>query len=196
MNTRFVTDEKDGGMPITLTGLRNNQNLFVGQEGKWDAAYIPMFVRRYPFILQPGQKKGEYSVMLDSEALGFDAPDGQRLFNDDGSNTAMLADVLEVLNQFNGATEHTINFVKQLRKLDLLTPRGINAKTRDGKDVQMNGFSVVDETKLNALGDADLLGLARSGNLGGIYAHLFSLANIPKLVLRIDKAEADLPPKS
>jgi hypothetical protein len=181
----FITDSNDAGMPVVLTGLRNDENLFVDVDGKWDGHYIPIFVRRYPFVLQPGAKKGEFSVLVDSEAEGYNAEDGQRLFNEDGSNTPLLNNVLEILNQFSNATEHTVAFVRQLRKLDLLTARGISAKTKDGTTIQMNGFSVVDEVKLNALNDADLLSLTRAGHLAGIYAHLISLSNIQKLVARI-----------
>ncbi len=183
----FVTDNNGGGMPVVLTGLRNDENLFVDSEGKWDGHYIPIFVRRYPFVLQPGSNKGEFSVLVDSEADGFNAEDGQRLFSEDGTNTPLLDSVLEILNQFSSATEYTAAFVRQLRKLDLLTVRAVSAKTADGNTVQMSGFSVVDDVKLNALNDADLLSLTRAGHLAGIYAHLISLSNIQKLIARVER---------
>ncbi|MET3106041.1 hypothetical protein AAKU67_000518 [Oxalobacteraceae bacterium GrIS 2.11] len=186
----FVTDEEDGGLPIALTGLRDNENLFVGQDGSWDASFVPVFVRRYPFVLQEGTTPGSFSVLVDAEADGFDAADGQRLFNEDGSNAPMLDSVLEMLNHFSASTEHTMGFVKQLRKLDLLTPRAINATTAQGKSLQMNGFSVVDEAKLSALSDADLLSLTRNGYLGSIYGHLISLNNIQKLLARLERISA------
>ncbi|RVA88736.1 SapC family protein, partial [Mesorhizobium sp. M7A.F.Ca.CA.004.01.1.1] len=41
-----------GKAPVIITGVRQNENLFVGAEGKWTAPhYIPAYVRRYPFIL-------------------------------------------------------------------------------------------------------------------------------------------------
>jgi len=183
----FITDERDGGMPVTLTGLRSEENLFVQADGKWDANYVPMFVRRYPFILQASQNGSDFGVMVDSEAAGFNAEDGQRLFNEDGSNSAVLTNALTMLNQFNAASLQTTEFIRQLRKHNLLTPRGLKATLANGKDVQLNGFSVIDETKVNALSDADLLSLTRAGHLSGIYAHLISLAHIERLVQRLDK---------
>ena len=38
-------------VPVALLGLRNEQNLFVNDDGSWAGRYIPAFIRRYPFIL-------------------------------------------------------------------------------------------------------------------------------------------------
>ena len=39
----FVGENKT---PLCVMGLRDGENLFVDAEGKWDAKYIPAFVRR------------------------------------------------------------------------------------------------------------------------------------------------------
>ncbi len=36
--------------PVCLLGLQNEENLFV-EDGRWQAAYLPAFLRRYPFAL-------------------------------------------------------------------------------------------------------------------------------------------------
>ena len=40
---------KEGGamFPIALLGVRQDENLFVSAEGKWEGRYIPAFVRRH-----------------------------------------------------------------------------------------------------------------------------------------------------
>src|SRR5215210_705462 len=38
-------------IPVAMLGLRSRENLFVDAQGRWDAAYVPAFVRRYPFVL-------------------------------------------------------------------------------------------------------------------------------------------------
>ena len=186
----FAMDELGGGVPLALLGLRDAENLFIGKEGQWDGYYIPAFVRRYPFILQNGAAKGEFTLLIDTEAEGFNAPDGEMLFNEDGSNSAMLNTAMEMMNQFNSAADVTAGFVRKLRELDLLTPRTINVTTAQGQSFGMTGFSAVDEAKLATLSDADLLSLTRSGYLFGIYAHLISLSNIQKLMLRVDRLVA------
>jgi len=183
----FVTDDKDGGVPVALTGLRANENLFVNDESAWDAAYIPAFVRRYPFVLQGNEDSEEFGVLIDAQADGYGAEDGERLFAEDGSESPMLKEMLELLNQYRAYTQQSGLLMKQLRKLDLLIPRMINVTTRNGGTLTMDGFSVVDEQRLNELGDADLLALARSGHLASIYAHLISLSNIQKLLVRLEQ---------
>ena len=183
----FVTDDSGSGIPVVLTGLRNDENVFVNEHGKWDASYIPAFVRRYPFVLQTNDASEDYSVMIDADAAGFGEEGGERLFDDAGTNTEFLNSTLALIDQFRIHTEHTVDFVKQLRQLDLLVPRIINAVTQKGEALQMDGFSVVDEARLNALNDADLLMIAKNGNLASIHAHLISLSQIQNLLGRTEK---------
>src|SRR5260370_40891314 len=42
--------EEAGIMPGALLGIRDNENLYVDENGAWNAKYIPAFVRRYPFV--------------------------------------------------------------------------------------------------------------------------------------------------
>ena len=37
-------------VPAVVLGLRNEQNLYLGQDDKWKAKYVPAFIRRYPFV--------------------------------------------------------------------------------------------------------------------------------------------------
>lgn len=185
----FILDDNGSGIPVALTGLREDENIFVNAEGNWDANYVPAFVRRYPFILQSNPDNTEFNVLIDSEADGFEAESGERLFNDDGSNSPLLSNVIELLEQFRVYADHTAEFVKELRQLDLLMPRVVNATTHDGENFQMNGFSVVDEARLNALSDADLLKISRNDYLAGIHSHLISLSNIQRLMSRFEKAK-------
>ena len=183
----FITDDQEGGVPVALTGLRDNENLLVGADGKWDAAYIPVFVRRYPFVLQGNDDSSELVVMIDEQASGVGAEDGERLFAEDGKETPMLNEMLELLNQYRAYTQQSATLVRHLRKLDLLIPREVKAVTSQGATFSMNGFSVVDEQRLMALSDGDLLGLARNGSLASIYAHLISISNIHNLMRRLEK---------
>lgn len=49
----------DSAGPLALLGLRENENLFINADGHWEAnAYIPAFVRRYPFVLAEAGWRG------------------------------------------------------------------------------------------------------------------------------------------
>jgi hypothetical protein len=63
-------------VPAVLLGLREAENLFVDRDGKWDARYVPAFVRRYPFV--PGKgPQGELLVCIDEASSCFDAAEGE-----------------------------------------------------------------------------------------------------------------------
>ena len=77
-------------------------------------------------------------------------------------------------------------FVERLQALDLLIPRVLEVVRKDQAPTVLQGFSVVDEGRLLALGDTQLLELARSGFLAWIYAHLMSLGNVQELAALVD----------
>src|SRR3954467_8279038 len=47
----FAQDQQTGGfLPIAVTGLNQDENLFVDQDGEWQKdMYVPAYVRRWPF---------------------------------------------------------------------------------------------------------------------------------------------------
>ena len=36
--------------PAVVLGMRTDENLYLGQDAKWNAKYVPAFIRRYPFV--------------------------------------------------------------------------------------------------------------------------------------------------
>lgn len=179
---------KEGGalFPIALLGVRQNENLFVSPEGKWEGRYVPAFVRRYPFVLAEKQDAEDFSVYLDESYPGFGAAEGERLFTDKGEHTPLLKQALEFLGTYQGEIKRTRLFVERLQALDLLIPRVLEVVRPSEKPVVLQGFSVVDEQRVGALGDAQLLELARGGFLAWIHAHLMSLGNVGALGERLD----------
>jgi hypothetical protein len=182
----FTGQEAGALFPIALLGVRHNENLCVTEEGQWDGTYIPAFVRRYPFVLAEKQDADDFNVYFDEAYPGVGAEDGERLFTDSGEQTPMLKQALEFLSTYQGEIKRTRQFVERLQALDLLVPRVLEVVRANSPPVVLQGFTVVDETRLAALGDADMLGLARGGYLGWIYAHLLSLGNVQRLSQRLD----------
>ncbi len=182
----FTGREGEAFFPIALLGVRQNENLFVSAEGTWEGRYIPAFVRRYPFVLAEKQDAEDFNVYLDEAFPGFNAPDGERLFTDAGEHTPLLKQALEFLSTYQGEIKRTRLFVERLQALDLLIPRVLEVVRKDQAPTVLQGFSVVDEGRLLALGDTQLLELARSGFLAWIYAHLMSLGNVQELAALVD----------
>jgi hypothetical protein len=176
--------------PMALLGLRPAENLHVDDAGRWaEGAYIPAFVRRYPFILAEkpeGADGDDFTVFLDEDFAGFDGAEGQRLFNEDGTDTEFLQGAVHFLTDFQGQVKRTQAFTARLRELDLLEPRTIQLTMGDGMKT-LNGLFVVDEEKLRKLDDTVAGELLRDGSMGWIFAHLLSLSNVDRLIARLEK---------
>ncbi|MBV8667291.1 MAG: SapC family protein [Burkholderiaceae bacterium] len=187
----FALSEDGPGMPIALMGLRENENLLVDESGKWLADYIPAFVRRYPFVLNIDPNNGAPMVLIDEAFDGINETEGEPLFAEDGTESPMLQSTLAFLGDFRQQSEHANQFMLTLKKHDLLVPQMLTFGEGGENSVKLEGFYIVDEKRLLALGDAALLELTRNGDLGRIYTHLLSLNNANRLIRRMaNKAPA------
>jgi SapC len=168
-------------VPVAMLGLREGENLFVSADGKWNASYVPAFVRRYPFVLSelPGQQMG---VCIDEGYAGLNEQHGELLFDSKGNNTPFLQAALDFLNRYQVEYLRTDRFCQRLKDLGLLMEMNAKADLFDGSSFMINGLMVVDERRLLQLSDAQALEVFRSGELSWIYAHLVSLSNLNRLV--------------
>ena len=74
-------------MPLAVTGLKQGENLFVEKDGAWRAgAYVPAYVRRYPFALAKSEQAGNFTLCVDVASPRLGPKGGQSLF--DGANAS------------------------------------------------------------------------------------------------------------
>jgi hypothetical protein len=184
-------------MPVVMLGLREGENLFVGDNGKWDARYLPAYVRRYPFTFAeiPG---GQGLLSLDSAYPGLDkeGKEGQRLFNEDGSDTDLIKNMLNFAQGFQDDYVRTGQVCAELDKLGLFNDMNIEATLTSGGRFNIGGFLVIDEQKLLALESQEVMSLFKSGIMGTIYAHMISLGNANQLINRLAEREKATPETS
>ena len=176
-----------GPVPAALLGLRDAENLYVDSDGKWDARYVPAFVRRYPFV--PGKgAQGELLVCIDEASPCFDSKEGEALFAA-GKPTAQLEHAIKFLTEFHQGAAMTEQLGRRLDELGLLRQADSLAQLNDGTQVRLNGLNVVDETKLRALDRDAVQELFGNNALAAIYAHLMSLGNLGSLVDRLSRRD-------
>ena len=182
----FAMNSDGTGTPIGLFGVRENENLMIDDKGAWQGFYIPGFVRRYPFVLNIDPNNNAPFVLFDEAFDGFgESEDGDRLFNDDGSDTEVMTSTLAFLSEFSAQSEYAAQFVANLKKHDLLVPQQVVFTRTKDESYTLDGFYIVDEKRLQALSDAAVLELARSGDLARIHTHLLSLNNIHRITQRM-----------
>ncbi len=183
----FIEDSgKDAFMPVVLLGLTQNENLFVNAEGKWEAAYVPAILRRYPFALARTAEEGQYTVCIDEESDFFSETEGQSLFESDGTPGEVIEKVKIYLSQLQQMEEFTRQFSETLKEHNLLAP--LNMRVQKDNAVQnISGAYAVNDERLGHLSDKTFLELRAKNFLPLIYSHLTSITQIERLVQLRDK---------
>jgi hypothetical protein len=184
------TKTPDGEIiPVSILGLRNDENLFVDGKGNWkDGAYVPAFFRRYPFILanNVGQD-GSFAVCVDSDYDGYGKKNGMVLFDEKGEQTAEFTRVIDFLRNYQTQFEVTKNLVKLLTEYKLFKDVSANITLPAGEKLGFAGLMMVDEEQIFKLEDDQILNLVRIGYMAWIYAHLYSLSNFRSLMTMAEK---------
>ncbi|MDF4004083.1 SapC family protein [Luteibacter sp. PPL552] len=174
--------------PAVLLGLHGADNLFVDDGGHWAAdAYVPAFIRRYPFVLAEGDGGEDFTVCVDEGYAGLGTEAGQPLFNDDGSDSDVLAHAVRFLSDFQAALRDTLAFTERLRDLDLLETRTLQVQPAQGAATALDGFKVVAADRLAALKGSAVAAMHGNGDLALVHAHVQSLQNVQRLSARLDR---------
>ncbi len=184
-----------GLVPVALLGLRDAENLYVTPEGKWDARYVPAFVRRYPFVaVQDNNAPDKLLVCMDDKFPGFNTEEGERLFDENGAETDFLKNALAFVQGYQNEAQRTAEFCREVEQLGLLNEMSAMAELNDGRKFRLDGLWVIDEAKLQALSAAAAVDLFRRGWMGLVYAQLLSLGHLRILLDRTAaRGAADVP---
>lgn len=179
MHYPIVFGGGDALRPMVLTGQPETQrNQFVNEDGSWrDKAYIPAYVRRYPFLLaRLDPEVDEMSLCFDGACPWLRDHDEGNLFSDGDNPSETTRQILEFCQNYEAAVRRTRIFIDELLELELLVDlvRVDNA----GRPVPVKGFSMIDEERLRQLRAEPLRKLMSTGAQAAIFAHLFSLRHL------------------
>lgn len=179
----FVGDLKQ---PVVAMGLRQDENLFVNNGDFRPEAYIPAYIRRYPFVFANDDQQNRMILCID-RAASFVGENAEIPLFENGEPSAYVNNAMEFCNNFEQERLRTESFVKLLTDLDLFetreatfTPR--NADGSAGPVQKLAEYYAVSEDKLKALPAEKLAELRDNGALGQIYAHLVSLLGWDRLI--------------
>lgn len=174
--------------PVAILGLRDNENLFLEDNGQWEPmTYIPSYIRRYPFIFSENPQNDQLVLCVDADTNIVEENGDQRFFTDDGTATALSKNALEFCKSYHAAAHQTTEMGKFLSDAGLLVERTAEIMAPNGKKINFSGFRIIDEAKLVELDDKTFLELRKKGFLPFIYAHLFSGAQWQKLTALLAK---------
>jgi hypothetical protein len=178
----------EGLMPLAVLGVEKNHNLYVDEEGKWDAKYIPAFVRRYPFVFARSEANDTFTLCIDEDYEGCNREGkGQRIFDDEGGRTEYTETVLGFLQEYQNHFQRTRAYCDKLKALDLLEPMQAKFNLSSGAEKSLTGFMAVSREKLKQLDPEKLSELARTDELELTYAHLNSMNNFTAVLDRMSR---------
>lgn len=185
----LMKDPETGAFGLfALTGLSPGENLYLDGD-RWDAAYVPLHVRRQPFVVlrnpgsdEDGQDSAVIAIDVSSERLHQST--GEALFNADGSRTPYLEDVSRMLGRLMSGLETTRGMIETLAERDLIEPLPIDVQSADGENRRFEGLYGISHQKLNALAGDELGRFHGEGYLQASHLMLASLGHLEKLVQR------------
>lgn len=144
--------------PVAILGLRDNENLFVQPDGRWEeATYIPAYIRRYPFIFSEMPGNESLTLCVDMNDKIVEDGSEQSFFDKDGKPSTLSKGALEFCKSYHAAAKQTLDFSAALVKHGLLVERAAQINIAGNRRINFSGFRVIDEEKLEKMKDKDFL---------------------------------------
>ncbi len=167
--------------PLAVVGITPGENLFVSADGAYrPGAYVPAFIRRYPFVGALDEKAQKMVVCIDRASPLWVEGGGEVPLFENGQPTEFTRNCIDFCGQFDADRRQTESFIKLLSDLDLFemrqttyTPRMADGEA--GEPQLVAEFFAISEERLKTVPAAKLAELRDNGALSQVYAHMISL---------------------
>lgn len=186
--------------PLAVMAINSGENLFISEDGLYrTGAYIPSFIRRYPFVVAKDDARNQLMICIDRGSDLFVEGGGDLKLFENGEPTAYTKNCIEFCGAFDMDRQRTDQFINEVKALDLFESKQTTFTPRlpdgsEGTPQLIAEYFAISEDKLKALPADKLEGLARSGALGQIYAHLISLFGFERLIMETSQRQAAAAP--
>ena len=173
--------------PYAVTGLELGHNLFINEGAYATGAYIPAYLRRYPFVFARDEGSEALILCLDhaSDRVAKVGDEGTEALFDGNEPTALTRQALTFCESYEGADLRTKAFVKLVEELGLLESRQAHY-TAPGESTPtlLLEYFLIDRAKLEALSAEDFQKLRDAHLVSAAYGQVASQANWDVLVAR------------
>jgi hypothetical protein len=179
---------KESPTLVAVVGIGDNLNRFLTANKQWRPnTYIPAYVRQYPFIAIRNDANQDILLGIDNNPDWIKRSGGQSFIDANGKHMPRLEHTLAFAREYLAFNERTRAMAQALQAAGVLEEGHLNFNPPDGGEVrEVNGFLIVNEAKLKALPDAELLKLHHADALGLAYAQLLSMGNLQNVLARPD----------
>ena len=170
-------------VPVAITGLDEGVNLFV-EDGIWDPmAYVPSYVRCWPFAFA-AEKEGRMAVVVDRASPAVTENPTYPFFVD-GKISEQTEQLMNFCAQVERERRRTMEFCEKLMELDLLTvQRTTHTPDGNGEPETLADYVCINAEKLNELPADTVYELHQAGFLSAMYLELYSIENWRHLMAR------------
>lgn len=180
----IVFSQGETPVAMAVIGLEQ-ENMFVDEAGAWRAgAYIPAYVRQYPFALLEQPTDQRFYLCVDEAASQFHATaveGAQPIFKEDGTPSELATHALQYCTSYYQQRTISQELCNDLEKHRLLEPYHASVQLQSGRLIQLSGFRMINEAAFNALSDEVFNEFRKKGWLGFIYLALASASNWKQL---------------
>lgn len=170
-----------------LLGFEPQENLFLKADS-WQANYVPLHIKRQPFMVAVNGKAGEQPsenntvITINMDNSRVQESNGELIFDEAGEPTPFMSEVNQMLSALVNGIIRTEAFINSLNELDLIEPVHLNVSLVGQEQKRFEGIYTVNETKLKQLPSDKLTEMNNKGYLQACYLLLASMGNVQKLI--------------
>ena len=172
---------------VALFGFSHQENLFL-HDDNWRGYYVPLTVRRQPFLIgqqqvrEDGVEQTHSVIHIDMASPRVNTDNGEALFLPLGGSSPYLDEVSSMLKTIHLGLQDNKAFVDLLLEHKLLESFTLDVQLDDGSKHQMIGFYTINEETLAGLSAEVLTQLHSKGYLQAIYMAIASQSNVRTLL--------------
>jgi hypothetical protein len=187
--------------PLAVMAINAGENLYITEDGLYrGGAYIPSFIRRYPFVVAKDDEQNRLMICIDRGSDLFVEKGADIMLFENGQPTQYTKNCIEFCGNFDMDRQRTEFFINELRELDLFESKQTTFTPRfpdgtEGAPQLIAEYFAVSEDKLKALPADKLIRLRDSGALAQVYAHLTSLLGFERLIFETSQRQAAAAPQ-
>jgi len=171
-------------VPMAVLGLFDDVNLLVDEDGMWEQmAYVPGYLRRYPFALASEPSGERLAVVIDRSHPGL-VPGGKNRLFEGGKPSRLAQNAMEFARTYEQDRVLTEALMKKIAETGIIRSLTAQYNSQNGEQIQFAQYFGVDEDALRNLPDDKYAELRKANLIGIIYAHLLSLTNWRSLIAR------------
>ena len=184
----LIKDNDTGQFGLNaLLGFEVGENLFL-QGDKWQANYIPLHIRRQPFMVgfnaqHSQQPTPENTVItINTANARVQEESGELIFDEKGEITPFMQEINNLLSNLMNGIGSTDTFIKTLLEHNLIEPIQLTVNFIGSKEKRFDGIYTVNENNLMQLSVDVLEELNSKGYLQACYLLLASIGHVQKLI--------------